>query len=154
MIIYVQFFPDYKETTTSPISEKEWNIWIFQVEYDPAYQDVILEKGKAKIIDIWEKPIQQELPEAKKSRITLALITSEDPTKVDTEWVTWFDLDYMILQRFFGGDRGKEIWFTQRFAYLLAFTDLTEDQNEEKILIIEWYESKEKYKEFIKSLNK
>lgn len=89
-----------------------------------------------------------------RKRITLALITSEDPTKVDTEWVTWFDIDFCISQRFFGWDRGKEIWFTQRFSYLLALTDLTEDQQAEKTLIIEWYEAKEKYKEFIKSLNK
>lgn len=133
--------------------------WETVLSYDPIDWSDRSDFIDGEKVTEWMQYIDGELTKVeneleKKKRITLALITSEDPTKVDTEWVTWFDIDFCISQRFFGWDRGKEIWFTQRFAYLLALTDLTPEQEWEKVLIIEWYEAKEKYKEFIKSLNK
>lgn len=150
----ISIFKDLNHVVWSDCSEHPDCVQVDNIEYNPYTQNIDISKDWEKYkIDISDKP-NIETHDEKKSRITLALITSEDPTKVDTEWVTWFDIDFCISQRFFGWDRGKEIWFTQRFAYLLALTDLTEDQQAEKTLIIEWYEAKEKYKEFIKSLNK
>ena len=153
--MFVSFFNNWEKAVWIDCQSNPDCIHVEDVAFDPSIHDVVLTEKKGKyIIEVVDLPPPQETQDAKKARITLALITSEDPTKVDTEWVTWFDIDFCISQRFFGWDRGKEIWFTQRFAYLLALTDLTEDQQAEKTLIIEWYEAKEKYKEFIKSLNK
>lgn len=152
--MFVSFFDNWEKAVWVDCTGHENCIHVEDVQFDPTIQDVILKEKKwVFTVEVVDLPPPPETEDAKKSRITLALITSEDPTSVDTEGVKWFDIDYCINQRFFGGDRGKEIGFTQRFAYLLSLTDLTEDQEAEKKLIIDWYEKKEQYKEFIKSLN-
>lgn len=101
---------------------------------------------------IVEMITDEENEAIERARITDLLISAEDPTKVSTDWVKGFDLDYIILQRFFWGDRGKEIGFTQRMIYLQMKERNPEEEAEMKI-IFAGYEAKEKFKDFLKLIN-
>lgn len=118
--------------------------------FDDVNNKYELDENNNLVVSEYEKI---ETEQEKKARITLALIISNDPTSVDTEGVKWFDIDYCISQRFFGWDRWKEIWFTQKFTYLLSLSKLTPEQEAEKKMIIGGYEKKEDYKNYLKSIN-
>lgn len=94
----------------------------------------------------------RDIPTPAFEEIVNLLLTSEDPSTVKTYGYKGFDIDSCILQRFFGGDRGKEIGFTQRMIYL-QMKERTPEEEEEMKIIFAGYEKKEEFKNFLKSLN-
>lgn len=94
----------------------------------------------------------QDIPAPPFDEVMNLLIISEDPSTVKTYGYRGFNIDFCILQRFFGGDRGKEIGFTQRMIYL-QMKERTPEEEEEMKIIFAGYEKKEEFKNFLKSLN-
>jgi hypothetical protein len=135
-----------------PWSPPTWSpdcIWVYVVDFDPNTQDIRLEDSG---VVIENKPSPPEPYDQKRNRIIQDLITSEDYTSIDTEGITWFDIDQMILARFFKWDRGKEIGFTQRFVYLQSLSEKNLEETKELEIIKEGYLAKEAYKNYISSL--
>lgn len=135
--------------------------WKFPVWVDPNEEWFEIPEGKFLTSYIMENPYTKEsreifnlrdIPAPPFEEIQRLLITSEDPSTVKTYGYKGFDIDSCILQRFFGGDRGKEIGFTQRMIYL-QMKMRTPEEDEEMRIIFAWYEKKEEYKNFLKSLN-
>lgn len=112
---------------------------------------VLIEEDGEYHIEIEEKSLPPETHEQKVARISSLLISEEDYEAVDTEWVIGFDIDSMVVARFFGGDRGKEMWYSQRFSYLIAFG--TKEDSAEIEFIKNKYLEKIKYIQYLKTLN-
>lgn len=123
-------------------------VWVFEVDFDSNTQTVRLENWEVVIEDL---PKPEETEDEKRKRIENLLITTENYMEVDTEWVKNFDIDKLILYRFFRWDRGKEIGFTQRMVYLQMIKRST-DETQEMQMILAWYEAKEAFKSYIQSL--
>lgn len=142
------------------IQEEEYIEIIPTEENNPIVKDMIELQFESHIVNPYfdmEKIIQfvspEEIKKDKVEKVQLALIQAADPTKVDTLGLTGsdIDIDFCIIQRFFGGDRGKEIGFTQRMIYLQMKERSPEEDAEMKI-IFEGYEAKESFKNFIKNI--
>lgn len=61
--MYVQFFPDYKETATSPLTLKEGSLWLYELDYDPLTEDPVLVDGVVQIVNISLDPGIEVTPE-------------------------------------------------------------------------------------------
>lgn len=64
------------------MTEKEDSLGIFEVEYDPSYQDVVYSKKKAVVIDISEKV---ETESEKSERKMTEFLSSTDISEFDWE---------------------------------------------------------------------
>jgi hypothetical protein len=80
------------------------------------------------------------------------IIFADDYEKIEIKWVEKFDIDSMILRKFFNWDRWAEMWFTQKMVYLQMIDRSPEEEAEMKVLL-EWYKAKEKFKKFLKEYN-
>ena len=145
-------------------SQSRFSTWVDQSSHpDLIYQEDreinlnhqiprLIQNEEGYHIEMDDLPPAPETHDQKVARVSSLLISEEDYEAVDTEWLTRSDLDrdHLILSRFFGWDRGAEIWFTQRMIYLTL--NRSEDQDEEYKRILAWYEAKEKYKNYLKSI--
>ena len=86
-----------------------------------------------------------------RNEVEKTILESEKYDKVKTKWII-FDIDSMILRKFFNWDRWAEIWFTQKMVYL-QMIERSPDEEKEMQVLLEWYKAKEKFKKFLKDSN-
>ena len=124
-------------------------IKVIDIDFDPTTQTVRLEWTEVVIEDI---PPPPESPESIRARVTKELIQSPHYEEVDTEWVTGFDIDSLVLHRFFKWDRGAESGYNQDFSYILSLENPTTEQIAFKERLTQGYIAKKAFVSYIKSL--
>lgn len=126
-----------------------------EVDFNPSIEtlEIVEKKGKysANIIPI---PPPPETPEDRKSRIRNILITTDEYTTVDTEWVTFDKSEVwpMIISRYYKWDQNAEMAYLQQWNYLKDKENRTPEEDEKLAFIRAGYEYKEAFKNFILSL--
>ena len=160
----VEYSPEVRDEETDDIISEEilavpaiWNpdcVQCIDVQFDPNTQFLEIEKKKSKyIVNVIDKEII-ESPEEKKKRILSILISSDEYSSVDTEWISIEHADIWpaIIARFFKGDPNAEMAFLQKWNFLTSIQGKTPEQEAEIEMIKAGYIAKEEFKDFLLTL--